>query len=52
MTAYSKCEACSAEMGVKMEFPIYCVSCIEEMERLNLSVAKFRKHRQSSASLP
>lgn len=50
---FSRCETCNAELdGVKMDAPLYCISCIGDMDRLGMTPRRYRKHltkMQSSA---
>ena len=44
---FSQCDICRADLGkVKMDTPLYCTACIEEMERLSMSPKRYRKHRE------
>ena len=48
----SQCDICRAELGnVKMDTPLYCISCIEGIERLNMSPKRYRKHRELEKAL-
>lgn len=49
---FSRCEACNSDLGgMKMDAPLYCISCIEEMEKLNMSPKKYGRHRGLSGTL-
>lgn len=51
-SGFSRCEACNAELtGVKMDAPLYCIPCIEEMERLKMSQKRYGKFRVLSETL-
>ncbi len=44
---FSRCETCSADLGsVRMDAPLYCISCIEEMEKLNMSPKRYEKYKE------
>ncbi len=44
---FSLCETCNSDLGrVKMDAPLYCISCIEEMDRLSMTPKRYRKHRE------
>jgi hypothetical protein len=39
-----KCDICNADLGeVKMDTPLYCTNCMEEMEKLNMSPQRYKK---------
>ncbi len=49
---FSLCEVCQAGLGnLRMDTPLYCISCIEEMEKLNMSLKKYRKYREIQETL-
>lgn len=49
---FSRCETCNSDLGgVKMYAPLYCVPCIEEMEKLNMSPKKYKRYREISETL-
>ena len=40
------CDACGAHLGkVKLHMPVYCIPCIEEMEKLNMSPNRYKKYK-------
>lgn len=45
---YKKCEICgSKDMGkVDFDSPLYCKTCIAEMERLSMGPVKYVKYRE------
>ncbi|MBI2143394.1 hypothetical protein HYU20_03565 [Candidatus Woesearchaeota archaeon] len=44
---FSRCEACGADLGsVRMDAPLYCISCIEDMEKLSMSPKKYKRYRE------
>ena len=46
------CDACGAELGKVMPHtPVYCISCIEEMEKLNMGPKRFKKYRELKETL-
>ena len=49
---FSHCEVCKAGLGsVRMDTPLYCISCIEEMEKLGMSPRRYRKYRELRETL-
>lgn len=49
---FSKCEVCKADLGnVQLDTPLYCIACIEEMEKLNMSPKRYRKYRELRETL-
>lgn len=49
---FSRCEACNEGLGnIKMDAPLYCIPCIENMERLNMSPKKYRRYRELRETL-
>jgi len=42
----SKCETCQKELAINLDSPLYCISCIEEMDRLGMTPKQYRKHRE------
>ena len=49
---FSKCEVCQAGLGsLRMDTPLYCISCIEEMEKLNMSPKRYRRYRELKGDL-
>ncbi|MBI2580269.1 hypothetical protein HYV85_00495 [Candidatus Woesearchaeota archaeon] len=49
---FSRCEACGTDLGsVRMDAPLYCISCIESMERLNMSPKRYRRYRELKETL-
>ena len=49
---FSRCEICSADLGsITMDAPLYCISCIEDMERLNMSPKRYRRYREIKETL-
>ena len=49
---FETCEICGAELGaVSDDSPLYCVKCIEEMEKLSLSPEKYKKYRELQETL-
>ena len=41
-----RCETCNSGLGsLKMNTPLYCIPCIEEMDKLNMSPKRYGKHR-------
>lgn len=49
---FSSCEVCKAGLGsVRMNAPLYCISCIEEMEKLSMSPKRYRKYRELRETL-
>ncbi|MBI2176630.1 hypothetical protein HYU40_04790 [Candidatus Woesearchaeota archaeon] len=49
---FSRCEICRAELGsLNLDTPLYCVPCIEEMEKLSMSPKRYRRHRELSEAL-
>ncbi|MBI3037149.1 hypothetical protein HYY73_05385 [Candidatus Woesearchaeota archaeon] len=50
---FSRCETCNADLGsVRMDAPLYCISCIEEMEKLGMSLKRYKRYRELRESLP
>ena len=49
---FSTCEICG-EPVAKLEFdsPLYCEKCIEEMEKLDLTVHKYKKYLELKGTL-
>lgn len=46
---FSRCEACNAELApLKMDAPLYCISCIEEMTQLGMTPKQYRKHSKNT----
>ena len=44
---FSLCEVCRAGLGnLRMDTPLYCIPCIEEMEKLNMSPKRYRRYRE------
>lgn len=49
---FRKCEVCGADMGrIDFDTPVYCNSCISEMERLSMSPKKFIRYRELKETL-
>ncbi|MBI2550288.1 hypothetical protein HYV83_03865 [Candidatus Woesearchaeota archaeon] len=49
---YSRCEICTADLGnIKLDTPLYCTACIEEMEKLGMSPKRYRKYRELRETL-
>lgn len=49
---FSLCETCNSDLGgVKMNAPLYCIPCIEEMNRLRMGPNRYRKHRELRGTL-
>ena len=49
---FSRCETCNSDLGsVKMDTPLYCIPCIEEMDKLNMSQKRYRKYRELQETL-
>ncbi len=49
---FSRCETCNAELAsLKMDAPLYCIPCIEEMGKLRMSPKRYRKRRGLSKAL-
>ncbi len=49
---YSRCEICNADLGnVQMDTPFYCTVCIEEMEKLKMSLKRYKKYRELMETL-
>ena len=50
---YKKCEICSGtDMGkVDFDSPLYCKSCIIEMEKRSMSPDRYKKYRELSETL-
>ncbi len=47
----SFCESCSASLGnTLMDVQVYCIPCIEEMERLGMSPGQYRKSKAKPIS--
>ncbi len=41
----SLCDACGAELALaNLHLPVYCIPCVEDMERLKMSPKQYRKH--------
>ena len=46
------CSICGSELGnIKLNAPLYCIPCIEEMGRLNMSPKKYRRYRELKETL-
>ncbi len=42
----SRCETCNSNLGcLKSHAPLYCIPCIEEMDRLGMGPKAYKKHR-------
>ncbi|MAG15822.1 hypothetical protein CMO88_02060 [Candidatus Woesearchaeota archaeon] len=50
---YKKCEICNSEDMGKVDFdsPLYCKSCITEMEKLSMSPKKYTQYRELRETL-
>ena len=49
---FSRCEICRAGLGnIKLDTPLYCTSCIEEMEKLSMSPKKYKRYRELKETL-
>ena len=47
----SHCDVCGTSLGkVNVHAKVYCIPCIEEMERLGMGPNKYRKHKAQAAS--
>lgn len=47
------CDICGVGLGdANMHALVYCIPCIEEMEKLGMSPKKYKKHRGLKDSLP
>ncbi|MFH1182470.1 MAG: hypothetical protein V1702_05920 [Candidatus Woesearchaeota archaeon] len=49
--SFDKCEICGASIPSEGDSPLYCKTCIGEMEKLSLSPPKYRKYRELSETL-
>ena len=48
----SHCEVCKAGLGnLRMDTPLYCISCIEDMERLGMGPERYGRYRKLKGDL-
>lgn len=49
---FSRCEVCRAGLGnIKLDTPLYCIACIEDMENLSMSPKKYKRYRELRGTL-
>ena len=49
---FSKCEICGSGIGsFSYDSPLYCGSCIAEMEKFSLSPEKYKEYRELRETL-
>ena len=47
-----QCDVCGSELGeVSGHGPVYCIPCIEEMDKLNMSQKRYKKYREVQETL-
>ena len=49
---FNYCDICRADLGnIKLDTPLYCTSCIEEMEKLSMNPKRYKKYMEIKETL-
>ncbi len=47
---FSRCEICQKGLGnIRLDSPLYCIPCVEQMERSGINSKRYGKQREGDA---